>query len=183
MFIQIIVLALVIGIIFKGSLRNLSNFKLQGIYFVIAAFLLEAVVIMTVRKGIIQIGIVTLLSDIVMYSLLIVFVYKNRREPLIYIVGIGFLLNAVAIFANGGTMPVALNAVHAAGLTENVGTMGLYKLVGTDTKFWFLGDIIPYTFLNKNILSVGDLILSLGIMLIIIKGMCTKNIEKYKGLD
>lgn len=179
MFIQVIVLALIIGIILKGSLRNLSKLKLEGIYFVIAAFLLEAAVIMMVRRGIIQIGVVTLMSDLVMYTLLLVFVYKNRRERLIYLVGLGFVLNAIAIFANGGTMPVTLNAVHAAGLTENVGTMGLYKLAGSDTRVWFLGDIIPYTFLNKNILSIGDLILSLGIMLIIIKGMCTKNNKKY----
>ena len=178
MFIQVIVLALIIGLILKGSLNNLSRLKLEGIYFLIAAFLLEAAVITMVRKGIIVIGPVTLISDLVMYALLVVFVYKNRREPLILLVGFGFLLNAAAIFANGGTMPVAISAVHAAGLNENVASMGLYKLSDSGTRLWFLGDTIPYTFLNKNILSIGDLVLSLGIMLIIIKGMLKDNSKK-----
>ncbi len=171
MFIQVIVLAIILGLVFKGNLKNLSNLKFEGIYYLVAAFLLEAAVIISIRKGLLTLGTLTTLSDILMYTLLLIFIIKNMKDPLIVMVGIGFMLNAIPIFANGGMMPVTINAVHAAGLTDKVGTMGLYHLVDSGTRFWFLGDIIPYTFINKNIISIGDLVLSLGIMFIIIRGM------------
>lgn len=171
MFIQVIVLAIILGLLFKGNLKNLSNVKFEGIYYLAAAFLLEAAVIISVRKGLLALGTLTTLSDILMYTLLLIFILKNIKDPLIIMVGIGFMLNAIPIFVNKGMMPITMTAVRAAGLTENVGNLGLYHLVDSGTKLWFLGDIIPYTFLNKNIVSIGDLVLSLGIMLIIIRGM------------
>lgn len=174
MFIQVIVLAIIIGFIQKGNLKNLSNLKFRGVIFLIAGFVIEAIIILLVRQGIIVQGPITFISDLLLYSLLFVFVIKNKSDSLIYLVGLGFLLNAVAIFANGGTMPVTLNAVNAIGLSGSVATEGLYKLVDTNTRLWFLGDIIPYTFINKNIISIGDIILSLGIMLIIIREMKKK---------
>jgi len=171
MFIQVIILAILIGLILKGNFKNLSNVRIEGIYLILASFLLEAVVIMSIKKGILSIGPITYYADMAMYLLLFIFVYKNKKNPLILIIGLGFVLNAIPIFANGGMMPVGVNAANAAGITQNVATQGLYKLVDGNTKFWFLGDIIPYTVLNKNIVSIGDLVSAVGIMLLIIKGM------------
>jgi len=171
MFIQVIVLAIIIGFIFKGNFKNLSSIKIEALYLILASFLMEAVVIMSIRKGFIHIGYVTYFIDAFMYALIFVFVYKNRKSPFILIMGFGFLLNAVAIFSNGGTMPVGVSALHAAGINQSVGSQGLYVLIGNNTMFWFLGDIFPYTFLNKNIVSLGDLVAALGMLLLIVKGM------------
>jgi len=171
MFIQAIVLAVVIGLVLGGSLRNLAKIKIEGIYIIAAAFLVDAAVIWSVRLGLMEIGYITMLVDLFMYLLLLLFVLRNRRNPYIVIAGAGFLLNAIVIFGNGGAMPVGAYALQAAGLTLDVGTQGLYAPVGEGTRFWYLGDIIPYTFLNVNIISIGDIVSALGVMLLIITSM------------
>lgn len=171
MFIQAIVLAVIIGFLMKGNLKNLANIEIKGLYIVIIAFLLEAFDIISIRKGMLHVGTFTLIMDIIMYSLLLLFVVKNIKNPYIVMIGIGFALNAAAIFANGGAMPVSLSAVRAVGLSDNVASMGLYTLIGGNTKLWFLGDIIPYTLFNINIISIGDIISAAGVMLLIIANM------------
>ena len=174
MFIQAIVLAVIIGLILGGNLRNLAYLKIEGIYIALAAFILDAAGIWTVRMGILNVGNVTLIFDIVMYALLLVFMMMNRRNPYMVIMGVGFMLNALVIFANGGAMPVGAAAMHAAGLHFNVSTQGLYMPVTAATRLWYLGDLIPYTFLNINIVSIGDIMSALGIMLLIITSMKTE---------
>ena len=171
MFIQVIVLAIIIGFIFKGNLNNLADIKIEALYLVVVSFLVEAMVILTIRKGLMHIGYITYFIDVFMYILLFIFVYKNRKNPYIMLMGFGFLLNAIAIFLNGGTMPVSSDALKTAGMTFNVGSQGLYNVVGNTTKLWFLGDIFPYTFIQKNIVSVGDLVAAVGMLLFIVKGM------------
>jgi len=171
MFIQVIVLAIIIGFIFKGNLNNLADIKIEALYLVVVSFLIEAVVILTIRKGLIHIGYITYFIDVFMYTLLFIFVYKNRKNPYIMLMGFGFLLNAIAIFLNGGTMPVSSEALKTAGMTFNVGSQGLYNVIGDTTRLWFLGDIFPYTFIQKNIVSVGDLLAAVGMLLLIVKGM------------
>jgi hypothetical protein len=175
MFIQAIVLAVVIGLVLGGSLRNLANIKIEGISIIAAAFLMDAAVIWSVRSGLLETGSITMLADLSVYLLLLLFVLRNRRSPYIMIAGAGFLLNAVVIFGNGGVMPVGDYALQAAGLTLDVSTQGHYAPVGEATRFRYLGDIIPYTFLNINIISIGDIVSALGVMLLIIANMRSKN--------
>ena len=171
MFVQVIVLAIIIGFIFKGNLNNLANIKIEALYLVVLSFLIEAVVILTIRKGLMHIGYITYFIDVFMYILIFIFIYKNRKNPYIMLMGFGFALNAIAIFSNGGTMPVSPSALKIAGMTYNVGSQGLYNVIGANTKFWLLGDIFPYTFIQKNIVSVGDLMAAIGMLLLIVKGM------------
>ncbi|MHC1732871.1 MAG: DUF5317 family protein, partial [Bacteroidales bacterium] len=88
--------------------------------------------------------------------------------------------NAVVIFGNGGAMPVGAYALQAAGLTLDVSTQGHYVPVGEATRFRYLGDIIPYTFLNINIISVGDIVTAFGVMLLIATSM--KSEKKSDGM-
>lgn len=180
MFIQAILLAVVIGLVLGGSLKNLANIKIEAISIIAAAFLLDAAVIWSVRSGLLETGSITMIVDLSMYLLLAVFVFMNRRNPCIVIAGAGFLLNAVVIFGNGGAMPVGAYALQAAGLTLDVSTQGHYAPVGEATRFRYLGDIIPYTFLNINIISIGDIVSALGVMLLIITSM--KSDKKSDGM-
>ena len=97
--------------------------------------------------------------------------------------GVGFLLNAIPIFLNGGAMPVSAKAAETAGLTLNISSEGLYTLINGSTKAWFLGDIIPLTFLRNFAISIGDIIAALGLMLFIITGMkkTAKDLKVYNN--
>ena len=106
-----------------------------------------------------------------MYTLLVIFIYFNRKNKYIVLMGLGFLLNAIPIFLNGGAMPVSAKAAETAGLTLNMSKEGLYTLINENTRVWFLGDIIPLTFLRNFAISIGDIIAVLGLMLFIITGM------------
>jgi hypothetical protein len=171
MFIEGLIFALIIGYILKGKIRNLENVDIKGVYLVFISFFIEFFIIIGIRKGIFNIGIFTYMLDLIMYTLLTIFIYLNRKDKYIVLMGIGFLLNAIAIFLNGGAMPVSAKAAEIAGITLDVSNEGLYTLINEDTRVWFLGDVIPKTFLRNFAISIGDILAMLGLMLFVITGM------------
>ena len=183
MFIEGLFFAVIIGYILKGKIKNLENVDVKGVAFVFISFLIEFFIIISIRKGFFHIGIFTYILDFIMYSLLGIFIYLNRRNKYIVLMGVGFLLNAIPIFLNGGAMPVSAKAAETAGLTLNISSEGLYILINESTKMWFLGDIIPLTFLRNFAISIGDIIAALGLMLFVITGMkeTAKDLKVYNS--
>jgi len=171
MFIEGLFFAVIIGYLLKGNIKNLENVDIKAVYLVFIAFFIEFFIIISIRKGFFDIGVFTYILDFIMYTLLIVFIYFNRRDKYIVLMGVGFLLNAIPIFLNGGAMPVSAKAAETAGLTLNISKEGLYTLINENTRLWFLGDIIPLTFLRNFAISIGDIIAVVGLMLFIIMGM------------
>ncbi|MDK2981604.1 MAG: hypothetical protein PWQ55_1951 [Chloroflexota bacterium] len=105
--------------------------------------------------------------------LLLAFIWINRRIPGGWLMGIGLLLNFLAISLNGGMMPLTPeNAQHLlpAGsnltltLGERVGTSKDILLEKSATRLWFLGDVflLPKWFNFPMAFSPGDVLLSLG---------------------
>jgi hypothetical protein len=171
MFIEGLIFAVIIGYILKGTIKNLENVDIKGVYLVFISFFIEFFIVIAIRKGFFNIGIFTYILDFIMYTLLVAFIYFNRKSKYIVLMGIGFLLNAIPIFLNGGAMPVSAKAAEIAGLTLNISKEGLYTLINENTRMWFLGDIIPLTFLRNFAISIGDIIAAIGLMLFIITGM------------
>jgi len=171
MFIEGLIFAVIIGYILKGRIKNLENVDIKCTYLVFISFFIEFFIIIVIRKGFINIGIFTYILDAIMYILLAAFVYFNRKNKYIVLMGLGFLLNAIPIFLNGGAMPVSTKAAETAGLSLNMSKEGLYTLINANTRVWFLGDIIPLTFLRHFAISIGDIMAVLGLMLFIITGM------------
>lgn len=176
MFLEALIFSIILGLILKGSLANLDKIKFDKVYLILIAFAIEFLIMLLITKGIISRGVYTYFFNFIMYLLLLTFVYFNRSNFTIIIMGIGFVLNALPIFLNGGAMPVSPRAVYLAGLAPSVNavkvsTEGLYTLQNAQTKLWFLGDIIPKPFLRPAVISIGDIIIALGLILLIIKGM------------
>lgn len=171
MFIEALIFALIIGYILKGKIRNLENVDIKRTYLVFISFFIEFFIIISIQKGFFNIGIFTYILDAIMYVLLAAFIYFNRKNKYIVLMGLGFLLNAIPIFLNGGAMPVSVKAAETAGLSLNMSKEGLYTLISANTRVWFLGDIIPLTFLRHFAISIGDIMAVLGLMLFIITGM------------
>ena len=174
MFIQAIIFAVIIGYALKGRLKNFERVELKGVHLVTISFLLEALVIILIRKSIINQGIVTYLIDLSMYIILFYFVYLNKKDPFILMIGFGSALNAIPIFLNGGSMPVSHEMAVKVGLTMNITKEGLYNVINSNTRVWFLGDIIPYKIIGRLVISVGDIIIGIGLMLFIITSMKKK---------
>ncbi|KPU45784.1 hypothetical protein OXPF_10190 [Oxobacter pfennigii] len=171
MFIEALLLSIIIGYILKGSIKRVNVENIKGSYIAFLSFGIEIMIFIPVRKGIISPGIITLLLYIVEYMLIFMFIYMNRKNKWILIMGIGFMLNAVAIFANGGLMPVSQAAIDAAGIKGSVSSEGLYTLVNKSTRLWFLGDVIPFRIFRSYVVSIGDLVSAIGLMIFMISGM------------
>jgi hypothetical protein len=171
MFIHAVVIAIIIGYLLKGRLMNIEQIDIKAIWLVIISFFLEFSIVMLIQKGILEKGILTYILDFGMYAILVAFIYINRNNKLIVLMGIGFLLNCIPIFLNGGAMPVGEQAIRISGISININREGLYTIINDETKFWLLGDIIPFIGLRRYVISIGDVIAAIGMMLIIITGM------------
>ena len=98
-----------------------------------------------------------------------IFCAANWRVPGIPLLGLGLLLNGVAILANAGAMPASMEALRMAGLAgtpeEVAAAVSSNSVVITvDTPLWFLGDIwcIPAGSPLSNVFSLGDMTLGVG---------------------
>jgi len=177
MFIQAIIVAIIIGYILRGSLKNFELVELKGLYAVTLSFTLQFIVIMLIRKGMLHNGTLTLVLHLIMYILLFYFIYLNRKYKFLVLMGVGFLLNAIPIFLNGGSMQVSLDTCKQLGLVVNLEKLGMYNVLNSSTRFWFLSDIIPKRIITKEAISVGDIVIAAGLILFTINAMLKKKIK------
>ena len=100
------------------------------------------------------------------YAFVAVFVARNWRLPGMPIVGLGGLLNFVAIAVNGGVMPASPAAVRSAGLTARSSAFENSAVV-RNPRLGFLGDVfsVPEGVALANVFSVGDALIALGLIL------------------
>jgi hypothetical protein len=96
-------------------------------------------------------------------AVLIAVAFANRHLTGIAVVGLGLLVNLVAVAVNAG-MPVRVSALEAAGVIdpgEAVTVASPRHIETDDDPLPVLGDIIPVPLTNE-VVSFGDLIVVLG---------------------
>lgn len=178
-----VILAIVIGYILKGRLKNLIHLEFRYLALIIVGFLLERILNVLIGRQVIELSPLTYGLDLVMYIMIFAFIIMNRRHKELIIMGIGFLLNAIVIFANGGAMPVSVRALESMGVVSSLADKGLYKLMNELTHYKILADIIPIHLSKIGfVISIGDIVLCIGLMILIIRGMkTTKSYEMFEG--
>ncbi len=104
--------------------------------------------------------------------------WANRARPGMSLALVGIALNAVAILVNGGFMPVWEPSLTAAGFgrADVLSPINLILPAGLDAHFFWsagpLGDIIPVPLpFVRNVLSLGDVILDLGLAFFLFAGL------------
>src|SRR5438094_914393 len=103
--VAVLVVAVLIGLAFGGSLRSLVELNFR--WWPLALFGLGLQFVPASRHALA----VTLL--ILSYAVLTIFVAANLRMPGMWLIAVGFVLNLVAVAANGG-MPVSDHALRVA---------------------------------------------------------------------
>jgi hypothetical protein len=174
MFLVVIIIAIIIGYILQGSLKNIDPSKIKAIYLVFIAFFIETIMVMLIRKEYFVRGNLTYIINLIMYIFLFVFIYQNRYNKWLLLIGAGFLLNALPIFFNGGAMPVSSSVINQLGMTQNVTSEGLYVIIDESTRLPFLGDIIALKYPKPYVISVGDIVEVIAIAAFIITEMKNK---------
>jgi hypothetical protein len=108
-------------------------------------------------------------------GLLLAFFAANVRYRSLMLVGLGVLLNAAVIGANGGYMPVRIADVERAGFyrvaaaLQREGHFQKSTVLEAGTPLWFLGDVLPVPLPNgpDRLISLGDILVAVGTFLFI----------------
>ena len=150
------------------SLGRLAELRLRWLWTAPAALALQVLIVTIAPGGDPALHAVVHVST---YLLVLTFLWMNRGIAGTWVIGVGAVLNTVAILANGGVMPASSTAQRLAGLTEGSGFHNSAALA--HAKLLALGDIIPVPGPLPNVLSVGDCVIFTG-MLVLLLGACRK---------
>lgn len=145
-----------------GKLRRLADIHLRGMGLPVVALALQVVLTVIAAGGdpalhrIVHIG---------TYVLIGLFLWSNRDLPGLKIISLGTALNTLAIVANGGVMPASQTAQRLAGLHLHGGFQNS-AAVAHPLLLW-LGDVIPWPGPLPNVLSIGDVCVYAGTLVLL----------------
>lgn len=171
-------IGIVAGLIRRGNLANLGRLRLRALYLILLAFLIQVLIFPLGGGGpIVTVG--TAYLHLLSYALLLAFVALNRRYPELLVMGVGLLVNLIAIAANGGYMPASAEALRRAGLREVAAALeaglrqGNTVLMGEGTRLNFLGDFLylPRWMPLASAFSLGDVVLGVGLAVLLARRM------------
>lgn len=178
MLIEVVILAVLAGLCLGGSPRKLTEPRLRYL----ALLILPVLVSLLPRIPPLGTALArggepaAVAAAVVRYGLLVAFAVLNWRVVSVIIVGLGGVLNFLVTAANGGTMPVARSVLRAsAGSAEaqllSRGEILNYRIINTTTRLWPLGDVIRVRGLFVYFLSVGDILMAIGVFGLILQLM------------
>jgi len=158
----VLVLGILVGLALGGSLRKLSELSFHWWPLALIGLAVQFVPARTHAWAVVLL--------ICSYALLTAFVVANIRMPGMALMAVGFVLNIVAVGANGG-MPVsdhALRVAYGSGYAEQrrelvAGEGGAkHHLQRHGDELLFLTDVIPAGAPIHIIVSFGDLLTFVG---------------------
>jgi hypothetical protein len=149
-----------------GTLRRLAEIRVRWLWLGPAAVLIQTVLVTLAPGGSHSLHAAIHIGTYVMLG---AFLWANRSLPGVPVVAAGTFLNGLAITVNGGVMPASANAERLAGLRLGAGFHNSATLA--HPHLLWLGDIIPVPWLLPNVLSVGDCIIYVG-MLVLLHRVC-----------
>ena len=165
-----IVLGLVAGLAAGGRFDNLLAVRLRWTLLLFLAVALRLGTEAALQRNVALADQFRMPLLALAYGILIVALWVNRTRPGIGMALVGSVLNATAILANGGFMPVWDQALRGAELSPSDILSPIHFLLATTDASEFLlragplGDVIPIPIpMIRNVLSIGDVLLALGL--------------------
>lgn len=154
----------------QGSQRGLVTFDLRRGWLILLAFLIQLAVIRTITDPS-SLGIKKAALAVTALMLLWA-ILPNLRWWAFRIFAAGFVLNTLAMAANGGLMPVTPeNHLRVADASHETLSQGqtpphckCILLAPSDTRLGFLSDTIYLSTPSPKVYSVGDLFLMVGLL-------------------
>lgn len=180
MLLETLIFALGISLLRGGKLSRLGELPLRGFWLVPLALVIQSGVYWAAVRGS---GLghswVSPVLDTVSYFLLLFFTLRNRSLPGIRWITSGILLNTIVISLNGGLMPVDSSFLPEASRLALQAGQGTHGLMTPMTQMSFLADrfYLDIPILQKQVFSVGDIVIDIGCFLLVHKTMM-KNREK-----
>ncbi len=184
MLIESLAASMVVGKIRGGKLSGIGDERIKGWQFIVSSFILEYGAVFFAGRGSDFVKSNILWIHSFTYLLLLIGLAMNIKKSAFVIITAGVLLNFIVILANGGQMPVSQEALEKVGLIKNIALIGersdiVHKLMVPPDKLKFLADIFPVGrkgFL-PSVVSIGDIIMSIGVFIFIQQLMIRKRIK------
>ena len=163
--------ALVVVLVTRGSFSRLFRLPIQSIWMVLVALaiqiLLAFVDIPANRLDDLGFGLV-----MASYAFLLAFCFVNLRISWMWIIGLGIALNALVIGLNQG-MPTRDNEVTTRSgrtIEEPIQRTAKHRPESGDDLLPFLGDRLQVPYPVDEVISIGDVVIGLGIILVCYQG-------------
>ena len=178
----VIAAAVLVGLLIGGSLRNFERLRVHWWLLAFAGLALQIVPVPAI--GGVPMWAVGAGMLAASYVLLLTFLTVNRWIPGAALMAIGLVLNLAVVAFNGG-MPVSAGAVEAAGGSAAVladGTGAKHHLMNDEDVLSPLGDVIPIPPPIGVVLSIGDVLLYLGIGWFVVQVMRGRSRENPRPI-
>lgn len=174
----VIIISIIISMINGGKINNLFNIKLKHTWFLLVTALLNIAVLLYVTRFNLahrrELMMLYPYLNLFTFFVLIFFSISNNKYFAFNIIAIGLLLNLMAMIDYAGLMPVVKEALVYNGSVNELLVLEksrslTHTLAVSGKTFNMLADTIPIgKFMSiKTIISLGDIILSLGLFMLI----------------
>ena len=184
---EAVVLSFVIGLIRGGKLANLAALPLRMAWLIIVPGVLLVGLWIAKAQGIGVAGAIAHYFHLITYVFLLVALLCNIGLRGIWLTILGTALNFASILANGGNMPVSVDAARTAGMFKLAKMLVAghnlirHVMMSEHTHLNFLGDIIPVPrppFPFPAVISVGDILVSIGLFIVVQYAMIGRPLRK-----
>lgn len=155
-----------------GRLSRLASIRVRGTWVPVVALAVQVVITVVMRDGHEELHKAV---HIATYAFIGVFLWLNRRQPGVKVIGLGAFLNALVITVNGGQMAASRTAERLAGLRVEAGFENSAPLA--HPHLLWLGDVIPWPGPLPNVLSIGDLLVYAG-TLVLLHRVCRRTAQE-----
>jgi hypothetical protein len=170
-----IAIAIAIVLVTRGSLRQLLRLRIQSIWMVVLALAIQIALefVDFPKDRIDDLGFGLLMAS---YALLLAFCFVNVRVPAMPIVALGIALNALVIGLNQGMPTRDREVTTASGRTveKPIERSVKHRPESGDDLLPFLGDKIVIPEPIDEVISVGDIVLAIGIVGVCYQGSRTR---------
>jgi Family of unknown function (DUF5317) len=163
--------ALVVVLVTQGSFSRLFRLPIQSIWMVLVALAIQLflafVALPTDRFD--DVGLALVMAS---YAFLLAFCFVNLRISMMWVIGLGIALNALVIGLNQG-MPTADHEVTTRSgrtIEEPIERTAKHRPESDDDLLPFLGDRLPVPNPVDEVISIGDVVIGLGIILVCYQG-------------
>jgi hypothetical protein len=190
LYITVLVSALLMGVVIgrlKGIKPDISDIKFNKSWLLIPAIGLQILSSIAEAKGLKFSTLLTVAVNGVVFGLVFLVIWLNRRYIGLWFMGFGALLNALVMLLNGGRMPVDISlAGNAAYMAEPIeiiksGMDNKHAVISTTTKLPILADIINvpgFLGLGMPIISIGDIIVAIGLFILCLQFCLFKTVPR-----
>jgi len=176
-------LALLLGLVaLGGRASDLTHVQVRWGWLAPLAFLMQAYLIFFPAERAGDVLSPRSLLLVASQVLLFVVIWQNRHLGGIKVIGLGLLLNSLVMVVNGGFMPITPETLVQIGYDGNASQLETGYIVGRtknvvaepgEASLWFLSDVmvIPRPFPIPTALSLGDLLIVLGVFFFLRESM------------